>query len=259
MEYHLKTRAFQTYGNHLSARTNSGPVVCEIGRELDFNCKVGQFLAPDDASNICNYRPVSTLINIEKVFEKCLNRQLVEYFATIISPFLSAYRSGYSCEAVLLHITESWRQYLDKAKTVRSVMLDLSKAFDLIPYNLLLDKLKSYSLCTQSLNLIKDYLSGRRQRVKVASAKSDTVKINRGVPQGSVLGPLFFIIFLNNLFYFVTKISNYADDNQLTSSDIAPGEVQAVLVWDLGVTSKWFRDCGLTLNLEKCKLLVLPE
>ena len=81
----------------------------------------------------------------------------------------------------------------------------------------------------------------------MANAESDTVKINRGVPQGSVLGPLFLNIFLNDLFYFVTeaKVSNYADDNQLTSSDIAPGEVQAVLVWDLGVTSKWFRDCGL--------------
>ena len=82
-------------------------------------------------------------------------------------------------------------------------MLHLSKAFDLIPHNLLLDKLKAYDLSTKSLNLIKDYLSGRRQRVKVANAKSDTVKINRGVPQGSVLAPLFFNIFLNNLFYFV--------------------------------------------------------
>ena len=95
----------------------------------------------------------------------------------------------------------------------------------------------------------------------MANAKSDTVKINRGVPQGSVLGPLFFTIFLNDLFYFVTeaKLSNYADDNQLTSSEIAPGEVQAVLVRDLGVTSKGFRDCGLTLTVDKCKLLVLPE
>ena len=95
----------------------------------------------------------------------------------------------------------------------------------------------------------------------MANAKSDTVKINRGVPQGSVLGPLFFNIFLNDLFYFVTeaKLLNYAYDNQLTSSDITPGEVQAVLVRDLGVTSKWFRDCGLTMNLEKSKLLVLPE
>ena len=127
----------------------------------------------------------------------------MEYFATIISPFFSAYRSGYSCEAVLLHLIESWRQDLNKGKTVGLVMLDLSKAFDLIPHNLLLDKLKVYDLSTQSLNLIKDYLSGRRQRVKVANAKSDTVKINRGVPQGSVLGPLFFNIFLNDLFYFV--------------------------------------------------------
>lgn len=66
----------------------------------------------------------------------------------------------------------------------------------------------------------------------MANAKSDSVKINRGVLQGSVLGPLFFNIFLNNLFYLITeaKLTNYADDNQLTSSDIAPGEVQAVLV-----------------------------
>ena len=72
---------------------------------------------------------------------------------------------------------------------------------------------------------------------------------------------MFFNIFLNDLFYFVTKakLSSYADDNPLTSSDIAPGEVQAVVVRDLGVTSKWFRDCGLILNLDECKLLVLPE
>ena len=69
----------------------------------------------------------------------------------------------------------------------------------------------------------------------MANAKSDTVKINRGVPQGSVSSPLFFNIFLNDLFYFVTevKLSNHADDNQLTSSDKDPEKVQAALVWDL--------------------------
>ena len=122
--------------------------------------------------------------------------------------------------------------------------------------SLLLERLRAYGLSTQSLNLIKDYLSGRRRRLKVANARSDTVKTYRGVPQGSVLGPLFFNIFLNDLFYFVTeaKLSNHADDNQLTSSDIAPGVVQSILVWDLGVISKWSRDCGLTLNLDKYKL-----
>ena len=149
----------------------------------------------DDPTNICNYRPVSILINLDKIFEKCLNRQLVEHFAAILSPFLSAYRRGYSCEAVLLHLIESWRQDLDKGKTVGSVLLDLSKAFDLIPHNLLMDKLKAYGLSAQSLNLIKDYLSGRRQRVKVANTKSDIVKIHRGVPQGSVLAPCSLISF----------------------------------------------------------------
>ncbi|PFX26628.1 RNA-directed DNA polymerase from mobile element jockey [Stylophora pistillata] len=123
------------------------------------------------------------------------------------------------------------KQDLDKGETVGSVILDLSKAFDLIPHNLLMDKPKAYVLSTQSLNLIKDYLGGQRQQVKVANAKSDIVKIHRGVPQGSVLGPFFFNIFLNDLFYFVTeaKLWNYADDNQLTSSDVAPSLVQAVL------------------------------
>ncbi|PFX20768.1 RNA-directed DNA polymerase from mobile element jockey [Stylophora pistillata] len=215
----------------------------------------------DDPTYICNYTPVSILINLDKIFEKCLNRKLVEHFAAILSLFLSAYRRGYSCEPVLLHLIESWRQDLDKGKTVGSVLLDLSKAFDLIPHNLLMDKLRAYSVSAQSLNLIEDYFSGRRQRVKVANAKSDIVKIHRGVPQGSVLGPLFFNIFLNDLFYFVTevKLSNYADDNQLTSSDIALGVVQAALIRNLRVTSKWFHDCGLTLNLDKCKLLVLPK
>lgn len=179
----------------------------------------------------------------------------MEHFAAILSPFLSAYRRGYSCEAVLPHLIESWRQDLDKGKTVGSVLLDLSKAFDLIPHNLLIDKLKAYGLSAQSLNLIKDYLRGRRQLVKVANAKSDIVKIHRGVPQGSVLGPLFFNIFLNDLFYFVTEVKL----SKLLSSDIAPSMVQAALIQNLRVTSKWFHDCGLTLNLDKCKLLVLPK
>lgn len=153
----------------------------------------------------------------------------MEHFAAILSPFLSAYRRGYSCETVLPHLIESWRQDLDKGKTVGSVLLDLSKAFDLIPHNLLMDKLKAYVLSAQSLNLIKDYLSGQRQRVKVVNAKSDIVKIHGGVPQGSVLGPLFFNIFLNDLFYFVTEVKL----SKLTSSDIAPSVVQAALIRNL--------------------------
>ena len=162
---------------------------------------------------------------------------------------------------MLLRLVESWKQHLDNGQTVGSVMLDLSKAFDLIPHNLLLDKLATYGISTQSSYLIKNYLCGRRQCVKIAGAKSDTINISRGVPQGSVLGPLFFNIFLNDLFYFVSvaELTNYADDNQISFSHQDPVEVQSVLINELDTASKWFKDCGITLNLDKCKLFVLPE
>ena len=215
----------------------------------------------DDPLNKCNYRPVSILTTLENVLEKCQNYQLVEYFSPFLSPFLSAYCKGYSCEAVLLRLVESWKQHLDNRQIVGSVMLDLSKAFDLIPHNLLLDKLATYGISTQSLYLIKNYLCGRRQCVKIAGAKSDTINISRGVPQGSVLGPLFFNIFLNDLFYFVSvaELTNYADGNQISFSHQDPVEVQSVLINELDTASKWFKDCGMTLNLDKCKLFVLPE
>ena len=84
------------------------------------------------------YRPVSILVVLDKVFEKCLERQLIQYFNPILSPSLSAYRRGYSCESVLLRLIEDWRFALDKRCVVGAVIMDLSKAFDMIPHNLLL-------------------------------------------------------------------------------------------------------------------------
>ena len=93
--------------------------------------------------------------------------------------------------------------------------------------------------------------------MKIAGAKSDTINISRGVP----LGPMFFNIFLNDLFYFVSvaELTNYADDNQISFSHQDPVEVQSVLINELDTASKWFKDCGMTLHLDKCKLFVLPE
>ena len=109
----------------------------------------------DDEFDKSKYRPVSILVLLDKVFERCVQKQLVHYFNPYLSKFLSAYRKGYICESVLLHLIEDWKGALDKNSVVGTVIMDLSKAFDLIPHHLLLAKLSAYGISTHSLNLLK--------------------------------------------------------------------------------------------------------
>ena len=215
----------------------------------------------DDEFDKSKYRPVSILVLLDKVFERCVQKQLVHYFNPHLSKFLSAYRKGCSCESVLLHLIEDWKGALDKNSVVGTVIMDLSKAFDLIPHDLLLAKLSAYGITTHSLNLLKSYLTNRRQRVRVEDVTSDISYVNSGVPQGSVLGPLLFNIFINDLFYFIkeAKLSNYADDNQLYFADSDPAVVEHVVNKELVVVCEWFRNNKMILNPEKCKALVLSR
>ena len=151
--------------------------------------------------NLCkeNYRSVNVLAVVSKIFERILSDQLMTYFVSILSHSLSTYRAGYSCQHVILQLTEFWRQSLDKGNCVGTVEMDLSKAFDSMPHGLLIAKLSAYGVSKQACNLIIKYSCNRRQRTKVMGKCSEWVTINRGVPQGSVLGPLLFI-FVNDSF-----------------------------------------------------------
>ena len=153
--------------------------------------------------NLCkeNCMSVSVLAVVSKVLERVLSDQLMTYFVSILNHSLSAYKAGYSCQHVILQLTEFWRQSLDKENCVGTVAMDQPKAFDSMPHGFLIAKLSAYGVSNHACNLIINFLCNRRQRTKVMGNCSEWVTINRGVPNGSVLGPFMFNIFVHDLFY----------------------------------------------------------
>ena len=129
-----------------------------------------------DPIDKANYRPVSILPALSKIFERILADQMTEFLNDIFSPSLSAFRKGISCQSILLKMMEDWRKALDDRKYVGAVLMDLSKAFDCMPHNILLAKLQAYGLSSEAITLMRSYLTGRRQRVKIGSSTSSWLR-----------------------------------------------------------------------------------
>ena len=142
-----------------------------------------------------NYRPISKLPNLSKVFERIMHDDITAFMSSKLSPLLSGFRANYSTQHVLLSMIEKWHSELDRGNFVAAVLMDLSKAFDCINHRLLIEKLHAYGFSHEALTFICSYLSNRFQRVVVEGESSSWRNLIISVPQGSILEPLLFNVY----------------------------------------------------------------
>ena len=206
-----------------------------------------------------DYRPISILPSLSKVFERLLFAQISSFFDNKFSKLLCGFRAKYSTQHALLRLIKQWQSCLDSHGKVGTILMDLSKAFDSLPHDLLVAKLSAYGFDNRSLKLMLSYLRGRFQRVKIGSAFSEWLEILLGVPQGSILGPLLFNILINDFFAFISgcEICNYADDNTLYSCSETVENVLSDLESGLTNSLKWLSVNQLVANPEKFQVMFL--
>ena len=213
----------------------------------------------NDKTDVGNYRPVSILSIISKIFEKVVYDQVESYLRdnNLLYNFQSGFRRGFSTDTCLIHLSDYMKFEMDKGHLVGMVMLDLQKAFDTVNHSILLMKLEGLGLGTDILRWFQSYLSGRKQLVDIAGTFSDPRTITCGVPQGSILGPLLFLIYVNDMAAVVkNKLLLYADDSAILVSDKNRSNIEAELSSDLELVSQWLVDNKLSLHLGKTEAIL---
>ena len=240
---------------------NKSITLCSFPENLK-RAEISPIYKKGNVMEVSNYRPVSVLPSISKIFEKAVVSQLNDYFDGIFSDFLSGFRSRHSCETVLLRLTENIRKSLDEGKVVCVLVTDLSRAFDSIPYQLFMAKLYHYGLSHQACQLLLNYYSNRKQRVKIGDIISEWRNVYKGSAQGSIFGPVSYNIFTNDLMLLLdefVEIYNYADDNTLMCSGYDYKETQNKLVKNAEKVINWFTKNHLKVNTDKFSYIIFGK
>ena len=201
-----------------------------------------QVFKKEDPFDKSNYRPVSIFPLLSKVYEKVIYNQWPDYSESFLNNILCGFQKAHSMQHALLKLLQSWQQVLDNGGFIGTILMDLLKAYDCIPHNLLIAKLECYGVDKANLGLLLDYITYRKQLTKIDSSFSSWCHINTGVPQESILGPLLFNIFINNFFSTqMSEVCNFADDSTLFCGDKNLDLVFLNLDSDLSNVMDWFK------------------
>ena len=240
-----------------------------------FNSMIDKGIYPDILKNSCvtpifksgnkenveNYRPISSLSCLNSIFEKLLHSRITSFFERhdVLTNFQYGFRSGRATSDAIIKLLHEAYTAINEYKYFGVVSLDLSKAFDTVDHDVLMHKLYNYGLRGPVFGLLKSYLSNRSQFVFVNGELSDTLPIKTGVPQGSILGPLLFLAYINDLPLALNNksIIMYADDTTLFSSNENIQTLIADLSSKLYIIDRWLKSNFLSLNINKTSYTVI--
>ena len=214
-----------------------------------------------DKNQVNNYRPISLLSIISKVAERCIYNHIFPHIVNLLHPSQHGFLSGKSTATQLVQFLMDASATIDNSSQIDVIYTDFAKAFDSVSHKLLLEKLCKMGFNGNLMKWFTSYLCNRYQRVIVDGAASDWVKVTSGVPQGSILGPALFLIFINDLPNVLTSCKPllFADDAKIFSSNIQSVKDCTRIQNDLNSLSDWCVDNKLDLNVLKCKILCITR
>lgn len=207
-----------------------------------------------------NYRPISLLSVVSKTFEKCIYKHIFNFIRELITEHQSGFTLNDSTTNQLLYLAHVFSKALDEGKEIRIIFFDISKAFDRVWHKGLLFKLKKMGIVGNLLLWLKDYLSNRKQRVVINGKESSWENINAGVPQGSILGPLLFLIFINDIVSEVNcPIKLFADDTSIYAVVENPLVASIQLNSDLQKIHDWSTRWLVNFNPRKTESIIISR
>ena len=208
---------------------------------------------------VSNYRPISLTCIVVKLLERLVYDHLAQFLTASnkLSPFQHGFRNRHSCQTQLLESVHEWARSLDRASSTHVILTDFSKAFDSVPHQRLLLKLEHRGVRGNLLAWISGFLANRRQRVLLDGSTSEWNEVTSGVPQGSVLGPLLFILYVNDIpTHLSSAVRLFADDCTIYRQ-VSTHQDCAALQEDLTRFARWCQRWQLPLNTGKCKAMCI--